>query len=152
MGDLSRVGGFEDLTVVALRLIAAAVLGGLVGVEREWVGKAAGLRTHMVVALGAALFVIVPLETGIGAGDLTRVIQGVATGIGFIGAGTILKRKDKDEIQGLTTAATIWLTGAIGIAAGVGQIPLAIVCVVTVWVILFILASVDRWIGKRRPT
>lgn len=140
------------LTRVTIRLGVAAILGGLVGAEREWVGKAAGLRTHMMVALGAALFVLVSIEAGTAAGDLTRVIQGIATGIGFIGAGTILKRADRDEIQGLTTAATIWLVGAIGIAVGAGQVWLAIVCVVSAWVILFILAGVDRWLQRKRPT
>jgi putative Mg2+ transporter-C (MgtC) family protein len=74
--------------------------------------------------------------------DLSRVIQGVATGIGFIGAGTILKRAENDQVQGLTTAATIWLTGAIGMAVGAGQLWLPIVCTVTAWLILFALA---RW-------
>ena len=127
-----------------------AVLGGLIGAEREWVGKAAGLRTHMMVSLGAALFVLVPIETGIGEGDMTRVIQGIATGIGFIGAGTILKRADTDQIQGLTTAATIWLTGAVGIAVGAGQMWLGIVCAISAWVILYVLTGLDRWLDRGR--
>jgi putative Mg2+ transporter-C (MgtC) family protein len=139
-----------ELGRVTLRLVVAAVLGGLIGAEREWVGKAAGLRTHMMVSLGAALFVLVPIETGIGEGDLTRVIQGIATGIGFIGAGTILKRADTDHIQGLTTAATIWLTGAVGIAVGAGQMWLGIVCAISAWVILYILTGLDRWLDRGR--
>jgi putative Mg2+ transporter-C (MgtC) family protein len=106
----------------------------------------------MLVALGAAMFVLVPIEAGVGGGDLTRVIQGIATGIGFIGAGTILKRADREEIQGLTTAATIWLTGAVGIAAGAGLIWLAAVCVGSAWVILSILARVDRWLQRKRAS
>ena len=139
-----------ELGRVTLRLFVAAVLGGLIGAEREWVGKAAGLRTHMMVSLGAALFVLVPIEAGIGEGDLTRVIQGIATGIGFIGAGTILKRADTNQIQGLTTAATIWLTGAVGIAVGAGQMWLAIVCAISAWVILYILTGLDRWLDRGR--
>jgi putative Mg2+ transporter-C (MgtC) family protein len=139
-----------ELGRVTVRLVVAAVLGGLIGAEREWVGKAAGLRTHMMVSLGAALFVLVPIETGMGAGDLTRVIQGIATGIGFIGAGTILKRADANQIHGLTTAATIWLTGAVGIAVGAGQIWLGIVCAVGAWVILYILTGLDRWLDRGR--
>jgi putative Mg2+ transporter-C (MgtC) family protein len=139
-----------ELGRVTLRLVVAAVLGGLIGAEREWVGKAAGLRTHMMVSLGAALFVLVPIETGIGEGDLTRVIQGIATGIGFIGAGTILKRADTNQIQGLTTAATIWLTGAVGIAVGAGQMWLGIVCAISAWVILYILTGLDRWLDRGR--
>jgi putative Mg2+ transporter-C (MgtC) family protein len=139
-----------ELGRVTLRLVVAAVLGGLIGAEREWVGKAAGLRTHMMVSLGAALFVLVPIETGIGEGDMTRVIQGIATGIGFIGAGTILKRADANQIQGLTTAATIWVTGAVGIAVGAGQIWLGIVCAISAWVILYILTGLDRWLDRGR--
>jgi putative Mg2+ transporter-C (MgtC) family protein len=139
-----------ELGRVTLRLVVAAVLGGLIGAEREWVGKAAGLRTHMMVSLGAALFVLVPIETGIGEGDMTRVIQGIATGIGFIGAGTILKRADANQIQGLTTAATIWLTGAVGIAVGAGQMWLGIVCAISAWVILYILTGLDRWLDRGR--
>jgi putative Mg2+ transporter-C (MgtC) family protein len=139
-----------ELGRVTLRLVVAAVLGGLIGAEREWVGKAAGLRTHMMVSLGAALFVLVPIETGIGEGDITRVIQGIATGIGFIGAGTILKRADANQIQGLTTAATIWLTGAVGIAVGAGQMWLGIVCAISAWVILYILTGLDRWLDRGR--
>jgi putative Mg2+ transporter-C (MgtC) family protein len=139
-----------ELGRVTVRLVVAAVLGGLIGAEREWVGKAAGLRTHMMVSLGACLFVLVPIETGIGEGDLTRVIQGIATGIGFIGAGTILKREEANQIQGLTTAATIWLTGAVGIAVGAGQMWLGIVCAIGAWVILYILTGLDRWLDRGR--
>jgi putative Mg2+ transporter-C (MgtC) family protein len=150
--DLGLLGlpNLAELGRVTLRLFVAAVLGGLIGAEREWVGKAAGLRTHMMVSLGAALFVLVPIEAGIGEGDLTRVIQGIATGIGFIGAGTILKRADTNQIQGLTTAATIWLTGAVGIAVGAGQMWLGIVCAISAWVILYILTGLDRWLDRGR--
>jgi putative Mg2+ transporter-C (MgtC) family protein len=81
---------------------------------------------------------------------MTRVIQGIATGIGFIGAGTILKRADSNQIQGLTTAATIWLTGAVGIAVGAGQMWLGIVCAISAWVILYILTGLDRWLDRGR--
>jgi putative Mg2+ transporter-C (MgtC) family protein len=150
--DFSLLGlpDLAGLGRVTVRLVVAAVLGGLIGAEREWVGKAAGLRTHMMVSLGACLFVLVPIETGIGEGDLTRVIQGIATGIGFIGAGTILKRADSNQIQGLTTAATIWLTGAVGIAVGAGQMWLGIVCAISAWVILYILTGLDRWLDRGR--
>jgi putative Mg2+ transporter-C (MgtC) family protein len=135
---------------VTWRLGSAAVLGGLIGAEREWVGKAAGLRTHMTVALGAAAFVLIAIEAGPGDGDLGRVIQGIAAGIGFIGAGTILKRNDEAGIQGLTTAATIWLTAAIGVAAGAGHAGLALVCVVTAWLILTVMGAVERWVARRK--
>src|SRR5687768_5139230 len=125
------------MALVGIRLITAALLGGLLGAERESVGKAAGLRTHMLVALGAALFVIAPQEAGLGEGDVGRIIQGVAAGIGFIGAGTILKLTDREEIKGLTTAASIWLTAAIGIATAVGPLWVAIVSAACAWAILY---------------
>src|SRR5262245_14917021 len=112
--DILPAPDMTQLARVALRLFLAGLLGWMLGAEREAMGKSAGTRTHRLVALGAALFVIVPTEIGLREGDLGRVIQGIATGIGFLGAGTILKRKEQDEITGLTTAATIWLTAAIG--------------------------------------
>jgi putative Mg2+ transporter-C (MgtC) family protein len=129
---------------VAVRMAAAAILGGIVGAEREWVGKAAGLRTHMIVALGAALFVLAPAEAGLAEGDVSRIIQGIAAGIGFIGAGTILKREDQQEIHGLTTAASIWLTAAIGVAAAVGPVWLPALCVACALVILYVLPAIER--------
>lgn len=131
------------LETVTVRLTMAALLGGLIGLERERAGKDAGLRTHMLVSLGAALFVLVPIVAGEQAGDLSRVIQGIAAGMGFIGGGTILKRADRNEIEGLTSAATIWLTGAIGIAVGAGQGWIAMVTVVSAWIILFVLGKVS---------
>jgi putative Mg2+ transporter-C (MgtC) family protein len=128
---------------VVIRIAVAAVLCGLIGVERERAGKAAGLRTHMLVGVGAALFVLFPAEAGMEMTDLSRVIQGVATGIGFIGAGTILKRTDTEEVQGLTTAASIWLTAAIGLSVGAGQLWLPVVSTVCAWIILFVLARFD---------
>jgi putative Mg2+ transporter-C (MgtC) family protein len=120
-----------------VRLFVAGLMGALVGAERESLGKAAGLRTHMLVALGSALFVLIPVEFGFQEGDIGRVIQGVATGVGFLGAGTILKRKEESEITGLTTAAAIWLTAAVGLAAGAGRVWLAIVGGLSAWVILY---------------
>jgi putative Mg2+ transporter-C (MgtC) family protein len=128
---------------VAVRLVLAALLGGLLGLERERRGKAAGLRTHMLVALGSALFVIAPLEAGAGAADLTRVIQGIATGIGFVGAGTILKQTEQGEVKGLTTAAGIWLTAAVGIAVGLGRLWLPVLGVLLSWLILSVLGRYE---------
>ncbi len=146
---IAELPSLEQLGRITFRLLVAVVLGGLVGAEREWVGRAAGLRTHMVVALGSALFVLMPVEAGASAESLTAVIQGVATGVGFIGAGTILKAADQREVQGLTTAATIWLTGALGILAGVGLWWIAAVGVAMAWAILSVLAGVARWLQAR---
>jgi putative Mg2+ transporter-C (MgtC) family protein len=133
---------------LALRLACAAVLGGLIGLERERAGKAAGIRTHMMVALGAALFVLVPIAAGLSPGDLSRVIQRIAAGMGFLGGGTILKRDD--DIEGLTSAATIWFTGAIGIAVGAGEVWLAVLGVVSAWLVLWLAVALDRWV-RRSP-
>src|SRR5207253_6491259 len=104
-----------------------------------------GMRTHMLVALGAAIFTLIPLEDGIK--DLTRVIQGIAAGIGFLGAGTIIKLSDSTEIRGLNSAATIWLTAAIGMAVGAGWIWPSSVAVVMTWLILEYVHKLEPWLG-----
>jgi putative Mg2+ transporter-C (MgtC) family protein len=136
MDDLFVLPDTTQMLRVVARILVAAILGGVLGAERQRAGKAAGLRTHMLVAIGCALFVLFPTEAGMATADLSRVIQGVATGIGFIGAGTILKRSDAHEVQGLTTAANIWLTAAAGAAVGAGQLWLPVVDVLCAWVIL----------------
>ena len=141
--DLFHVPDGPQMARVVARVVVAALLGALLGWERERAGKAAGLRTHMLVALGAALFVLFPAEAGMDIADLSRVIQGVATGIGFVGAGTILKRPESEHVEGLTTAASIWLTGAIGMAVGAGQLWLSALCAVSAWVILYGLARFE---------
>jgi putative Mg2+ transporter-C (MgtC) family protein len=150
MGELFSVPNADYLISVTSRLGVAALLGGLIGIEREWTGKAAGLRTHMTVALGCATFMLAAMESSTDAGSLSRAIQGIAAGIGFIGAGTILKRNDESEIKGLTTAASIWLTAAVGAAAGAGQGWIALIGVVIAFVILTVMAGVDRWLARKR--
>jgi putative Mg2+ transporter-C (MgtC) family protein len=129
---------------IVIRLLAAAVCGAIVGYERERTGKSAGLRTHMLVSLSSAIFVVAPLEAGLAPADVSRIVQGVAAGIGFIGAGAILKRTDEHEVLGLTTAAGIWLTAAIGVAAGLGSLGVAAFAVLLALVILSLLARVER--------
>ena len=119
--DFSDLPGVTQVTQMTVRLLLAALCGGLLGFERERAGKEAGLRTHILVALGAAFFVLIPQQAGVSPGDMSRVLQGIITGIGFIGAGTILKISERGEVRGLTTAAGIWLTAAVGIAAGLGR-------------------------------
>ena len=111
---------------VSLRLLVATLLAAIIGYEREISGKSAGLRTHMLVALGSAVFVLAPIEAGMNLGDVSRVLQGIAAGIGFIGAGAILKGSSDREVQGLTTAAGIWMTAAVGMTAGMGRFGLAV--------------------------
>src|SRR5215207_6793150 len=110
----------RQLVHVLIRLIAATVLGAFVGFERERARKPAGLRTHMLVSVGTAVFVLACSGVGMSLDGLSRVIQGIVTGIGLIGAGSILKLSEERDIKGLTTAAGLWLTAAIGIACGVG--------------------------------
>jgi putative Mg2+ transporter-C (MgtC) family protein len=108
-------------TRLVVRLGIAAVLGGALGYERELRGKDAGLRTHMLICVGAALFVAIPQQAGFEGDPLSRVIQGIVAGIGFLGGGAILKLEGERRIEGLTTASGIWLTCAIGISAGLGR-------------------------------
>ena len=98
----------------------------------------------MLVALGAALFVIAPREAGLRVGELASIVQGVAAGIGFIGAGTILKLTERGEIKGLTTAASIWMTAAIGIAAGIGPLWVPVLSAACAWVILYAFARIEK--------
>lgn len=119
--EFSDLGNIEQITRVAVRLAVAGFLGGLIGYEREHRGKAAGIRTHILVSLGSALFVMVPQLAGVSDAELTRVLQGLIAGIGFLGAGTIFLGAEKHQVKGLTTAAGIWMTCAVGATAGMGR-------------------------------
>ena len=112
---------------ILLRMLAAVVFGFLVGMQREKAGKPAGVRTHMLVSLATAIVVLACAGMGMQYDAQSRVIQGIVTGIGFIGAGSILKLNEERDIQGLTTAAGLWLTAAIGIACGVGTLGIALI-------------------------
>jgi putative Mg2+ transporter-C (MgtC) family protein len=136
--EFSDIGDTEDLTRICLRLSVALLLGAVLGYERESVGAAAGLRTHMLVALGSALFMVIPHQAGMRIEDVSRVMQGVTAGIGFLGAGAIIKMKD-ESIKGLTTAAGIWLTAAVGVAAGMGLEATAVVSAGFGWIVLYLL-------------
>jgi putative Mg2+ transporter-C (MgtC) family protein len=129
---------------VTLRLVAALLAGGIIGFQREVSGKAAGLRTHMLVCAGTTLFVLAALEVGMQQDALSRVIQGLATGIGFLGAGAILKLESHREIKGLTTAAGIWMTAALGVTIGVGQLGTAAIGTVVAWLVLAVLVKLDQ--------
>jgi putative Mg2+ transporter-C (MgtC) family protein len=131
---------FSDLDLieffrVAVRLTVAAILGGILGFEREHHGKSAGIRTHMLISMGAAMFVMIPQFGGLEDAELSRVLQGVIAGVGFLGAGTIVKNQGED-VRGLTTAAGIWLTAAIGVSAGLGRELTAIISTVFAMIIL----------------
>jgi putative Mg2+ transporter-C (MgtC) family protein len=133
----------RQIVRMVIRLLAAALLGAMVGIQREQIGKPAGMRTHMLVALGAALFTLGGVEAGMDSADLSRVIQGLVTGIGFLGGGAILKLSKEREIQGLTTAAGIWMTAGVGVAAGLGRLGLALLSAFLAWFILGILGKIE---------
>ena len=120
LADEFAVPSVGDATMLLARLLTAALLGGLLGYERESKGRSAGLKTHILVSLGSALFVLAPIQAGVAPAELTRVMQGIVSGIGFLGAGAILKTGKGDRVEGVTTAAGIWMTAAIGMAAGMG--------------------------------
>ncbi len=121
LSEFSDIPDATQITRITLRLLVAAILGGLLGYERERSGKNAGVRTHMLVAIGAALFILVPQQAGASTEDLTRVLQGLIAGIGFLGAGAIIQGTKDVETRGLTTAAGLWVTAAIGASAGMGR-------------------------------
>ncbi|MBP7565619.1 MAG: MgtC/SapB family protein [Burkholderiaceae bacterium] len=145
--EFSDVPDLAQVTRIVVRLGLAALLGGLLGWEREYKGKAAGVRTHMLVAMGAALFVLVPQQAGILPADMSRVIQGVVAGIGFLCAGTILKGRDEEHVRGLTTAAGVWLTAAIGIGCGLGR---EVTAILSTALALLVLAVVPLFIKEER--
>lgn len=141
----------QETVRVLVRLVAALIAGGVIGFQREASGKAAGLRTHMLVCAGTALFVVAVLNIGMEHDAVSRVIQGLATGIGFLGAGAILKVESSYQIKGLTTAAGIWMTAALGVTIGVGQLGTAAIGTVLAWCVLAILIKLDRRIDGSNP-
>ena len=140
--EFSDIADIREATVIVLRLGLAVVLGAAIGYERERRGKDAGLRTHMLVTLGATLFILVPATSGMDTADASRVMQGVVAGIGFLGAGAILKRDTGREVKGLTTAASIWVAAAVGMSIGYGREATA---VASTLIALFVLAVVGRF-------
>lgn len=133
----------QQFVRVVIRLITAVALGSIVGYEREKAGKAAGLRTHMLVSLGTCLFILACAGSGMDSDGLSRLIQGIVTGIGFLGAGTILKINEERNIQGLTTAAGIWMTAAIGVAVGLGELGMAFLGAILTVVVLAFLGKIE---------
>jgi putative Mg2+ transporter-C (MgtC) family protein len=121
-----------------LRLLLAAVLGAVVGIQRELVHKPAGLRTHILICMGSALFTIVSIYGFSGTVDPARIAAGVVTGIGFIGAGVIFRGMRGDQVMGITTAASVWVTAAIGICAGCGLYVISVISAVLTALILLI--------------
>lgn len=142
-----QIGLPWDLLV---RMAVAALLGGLIGLEREYSGHSAGLRTNILVAVGACLFTILSIEAFPSTSanrDTARIAAQIVSGIGFLGAGAVFR--DGDRVRGLTTAATIWLVSAIGMAAGAGAYVLAVAAVAMTLVVLIVLAPISNLIERR---
>jgi putative Mg2+ transporter-C (MgtC) family protein len=138
-----------------LRLLLATLLGAAVGVDREFQDKPAGVRTHALVALGAALATLVSVLLAQSNGTIdpnaaSRVLQGILAGVGFVGAGVILHRDDTNKVHGLTTAASIWIVATIGIAAGVGLWRLGVAATVIVLILLLAERPVARLFKARK--
>ncbi|MDZ8188846.1 MAG: MgtC/SapB family protein [Nostoc sp. ChiSLP02] len=141
----------NDWLNVSFRLCIALLVGGIIGLERQIRRKPAGLRTHMLVSLGSALFTIIPLQTGelqTSPDALSRVIQGIATGVGFLGAGEIVRQSSQPsqqlEIHGLTSAAAIWVSAALGIAAGCGLWQLGLTGGILTFLVLKVFKSLEK--------
>jgi len=145
----SGLPNIRQLTQVLIRLVAATLLGAMVGIQRERAGKPAGMRTHILVTLGTAVFVLACSGFGMSSDGLSRVIQGIVTGIGFIGAGSILKLNEERDIKGLTTAASVWMTAAIGVAVGLGSLGVAMLSTLFTLIILALAGLYDLQAEKR---
>jgi putative Mg2+ transporter-C (MgtC) family protein len=143
------LGSGRQVSQMLIRVIVATALGGLVGMQREKAGKPAGVRTHMLVCLGTAVVVLASAGMGMNSDAQSRVIQGIVTGIGFIGAGSILKLSEQRDIQGLTTAAGLWMTAAIGIACGVGTIGIALIGAVLTVIVLALAGVIEGRSDKK---
>jgi putative Mg2+ transporter-C (MgtC) family protein len=148
---------FDPTVEIIFRLGMATIVGGLIGLNREIRHKPAGLRTHALVALGAA--VATALVAAIGSGvtaqhfdALSRVIQGIITGIGFLGAGVILRAENGRSVHGLTTAASIWLAACLGSACGAGAWVITLCALVLVLLILIVGGPLDHWLRSHLKT
>ena len=134
-----------DAALLAIRVLIAALLGAALGLEREWRGKEAGLRTNTLIAIGAALFTVMSLQMG---SDQSRIAAQIVTGVGFLGAGAIMRTGG--NVQGLTTAALIWVNAAIGVAAGAGHIRLAVIVTGITLIAMLALIPLDRLFEDRK--
>lgn len=138
------------LVVIVIRLFAATLLGAAIGYERETAGKAAGLRTHILVTSGTCVFILACLGAEMGSDALSRVIQGVITGIGFVGAGSILKKETEEYVKGITTAAGIWMASAIGVTVGLGGLGLALMATVLALIVLRVTLWLEDPLAKSK--
>lgn len=133
--------------ILVIRLAISIAIGGLIGIERELEHKPAGLRTIILVCLGSTIFMLIGIDLGLLGNEIGRIVAGVVTGIGFLGAGAIIRARG--EVYGLTTAATIWLASGLGLAIGAGYYILAIIASVSVLIVLRILGIVEKALSKK---
>lgn len=139
-----------EIADTALRLGAALAVGAIVGVDRELKRKPAGIRTHALVSTGAAITLLTVIgASGADADAVSRAVQGIITGIGFLGAGVIMQYEDEKRIDGLTTAASIWAAAALGMACGAGLVALALLSLGAIVAILVIGGRLEAWLDKR---
>jgi putative Mg2+ transporter-C (MgtC) family protein len=148
---MDEITGPQSMWEIAGRLGLATLLGAAIGINREWQGKPAGLRTHALVALGGALFTLIGLLLGPDDPSATgRILQGITAGIGFVGAGVILRRPEIQDVQGLTTAAAIWLVSAIGVAVGAGLWRTSLFALALGLFVLIAGEAIDRWLHREK--
>jgi putative Mg2+ transporter-C (MgtC) family protein len=141
----------DDLLRVAIRLIAAIVCGGIMGLKRVSPQKPAGLRTHILVCLGTTVLLLLCSAAALSPEGTSRVIEGVVIGIGFLGAGSILKLSEEHLIHGLTASARIWTTAVVGTAVGLGRIGIALITAVLTVLILWAIGMLEGRVQKRLP-
>ena len=132
---------------IVMKLVLAVVIGGILGAEREYRSKSAGFRTLTLICLGATIFTIFSEIIG-GGGNPDRIASNIVTGIGFVGAGVIFKGDVQGKVNGITTAAMIWVTAALGMAIGAGYLVVACGATVLVLVVLFIFMLLESWIDR----
>jgi putative Mg2+ transporter-C (MgtC) family protein len=152
--DIFHTLGWQE---ILLRLGSAVFTGAVLGLNRELRGKPAGLRTNALVSLGSALLILAGIGVASGsdkmhqADVMSRAMQGIITGIGFLGAGVILRDTNGSQVHGITTAATIWLTATLGVLCGAGMWPMALLGMALTLVILIFGTSLERFLHRKFP-
>jgi putative Mg2+ transporter-C (MgtC) family protein len=149
---MEQITAPDNIIDCIFRLGLSILLGAAIGINRELLRKPAGLQTHSLVALGSALVSIISVQLAESLNDgsaVSRMIQGLVAGIGFIGGGVIMHRRDSQGVYGLTTAASIWVVAGMGIAVGLGLWRLSMVAVAMSLGILIVFGSIDHWLVKK---
>jgi putative Mg2+ transporter-C (MgtC) family protein len=142
----------DQVIEIAIRLLAAVLIGACIGIDREIRRKPAGMRTHALVSLGAALVMLIVVRTGPGTFEhvdaVSRAVQGIIAGVGFLGGGAILKSSEHDIVHGLTTAASIWVVASLGMACGMGQWVAALISLALALLVLIAGEPVERLVHR----